>query len=388
MKPTNRTTLFPRMLCLLLTIATLLCLASCGAPAGSGESLDVGAVGTLPDANGYNNGLPASWVWDGIPTGDKTKDTTKNPSSGNYKSRILRGNTGYTSKVDPEKQIKDYGEIKTLVKSVDTPTPAAVNASNTSRYGTVDWSTAASGYITFTAKGQERVFLLEGPNTGVQALFTVAKDASIKVALMDGTGKYQYAIGYNNTDRKTYHIQYKNSFQVSTIDADLAPFLLSTPWGDYAAAPNATAKAEELWDNQETQYENVRNIAIWVDKLKYDKKLKQGTIDMYVNPDSVIANGGGVCNEFSKLLVAMLRSQGVPAYYQSGVADTSSVQSDTRNFVNHAWVRAWVEVSSYVKDGKTYSKGTWINIEATDARLISKDTYERDYSTESNNFIN
>ena len=44
----------------------------------------------------------------------------------------------------------------------------------------------------------------------------------------------------------------------------------------------------------------------------------------------------GVCNDMSKLLVAMLRSQGIPAYYQSGVSSAGT---------NHAWVRTWVELS-------------------------------------------
>ena len=237
-------------------------------------------------------------------------------------------------------------------------------------YGTVDWSTAANGYITFTAKGQTRMFVLQGPDD-TQAMFRVNKGDTIKAALVDGTGKYQYAIANHTNDGKSYRIQYKNSFTVQSIDAELAPYLVSTPWGDYENAPNATAKAEELWDSKKTQLENIKAITEWVGDLKYDKSLKQGTVDVYIAPDSVIENGGGVCNEMSKLLSAMLRSQGVPAYVQTGHNAGGN---------NHGWVMAWVELSTSVKDGITSSKGAWVLIEATSGQIPTKPNAERNYS--------
>ena len=57
-------------------------------------------------------------------------------------------------------------------------------------YGTVDWSTAAHGYITFTAAGQDRCFILQGPDGNTQVFAAAAKE-SIRIALTDGTGRYQ-----------------------------------------------------------------------------------------------------------------------------------------------------------------------------------------------------
>ena len=197
------------------------------------------------------------------------------------------------------------------------------------------------------------------------------KGETVKIALVDGTGKYQYAI-CNLTDNDTaYLIQYKNSFTVQSIDAELAPYLVSTPWGDYENAPDATAKAEELWDSKKTQLENIEAIADWVGDLKYDKTLRQGTLNAYVNPDSVIENGGGVCNEMTRLLSAILRSQGVPAYVQTGHNARGN---------NHGWVMAWVELSTSVKDGVTSSKGAWVLIEAVQGDIQLKGSAERNYS--------
>lgn len=348
-----------RFIALLLAIAMALGLAACSADAGGtvagGNGNTIEDAGVLPDANG--SGLP------GIPRGNSLPGIPR----------------GGTTKTDPEKELKRYGDIETLTKSVKTPSkPDTKNTKMDNNYGTVDWSTAANGYITFTAKGQTREFILQGPN-GAQALATVAKDDSAKIALTDGTGKYQYAIANNTNGGKNYKVQYKNSFQVKSIDADLVPYLVSTAWGDYGNAPNAVTKAKELWDSKKTQLENIKALCQFVDDLDYDRELKQGTIDKYVNPDSVIENGGGVCNELSKLLVAMLRSQGVPAYYQSGLSAAGT---------NHAWVVAWVELSNSTKNGVTSSKGAWVIIEAVDGNLQPKSSAKNNYNTESNNYAN
>lgn len=332
---TMNKTMRTRLVAMLLAAVMAVGLAACGSQsAGSPGAPGIADTGELPEVNA----LP------GIPRGNRNKS---------------------------EAELSGYGEFETLTKSVKSPTkPDTKNTKMDNSYGTVDWSTAASGYITFTAKGQTRVFVLQGPDD-TQALFEVAKGNTIKIALVDGAGKYQYAIANNTNGGKSYRVQYKNSFAVQSIDAELVPYLVSTPYGDYENAPDATAKAEELWDSKKTQLENIKAIADWVGDLKYDKSLKQGPLGVYVAPDSVIENGGGVCNEMSKLLSAMLRSQGVPAYVQTGHDAGGN---------NHGWVMAWVELGTSVKDGVTSSKGTWVLIEATSGDIESAVMAKRNYS--------
>ena len=94
----------------------------------------------------------------------------------------------------------------------------AVNAADaadrqTTGYGTVDWSTAAQGYISFTASGAERIFVLQTPS-GRQAYFAVDKNETVKVPLEDGSDTYNYAIGYADGETAC-HVDYKNSFSVN-----------------------------------------------------------------------------------------------------------------------------------------------------------------------------
>ena len=186
-------TIRTKLIAMLLAAVMAVGLAACGSQsAGSPGAPGIADTGELPEVNA----LP------GIPRGDKNKN-----------------------KLDPETTLKQYGEIETVTKSVKSPTkPDTKNTKMDNGYGTVDWSTAASGYITFTAKGQTRGFILQGPN-GKQTLCSAAKDDMIKIALVDGTGKYQYAIANHTNGGKSYRVQYKNSFTVQSIDAELAPYL-------------------------------------------------------------------------------------------------------------------------------------------------------------------
>ena len=89
-------------------------------------------------------------------------------------------------------------------------------------YGTVVWSTAAQGYIEFTASGSERVLVLQSPG-GVQASYVADEGETIRIALEDGPGNYCYAIGEYADGGTACRVVYKNSFAVSGIGADLAP---------------------------------------------------------------------------------------------------------------------------------------------------------------------
>lgn len=367
-----------RVVALLLALVMAIGLTACGNGTTSNDTSTIidpetGTVTEVPSPNAGGK----SWLdWGGWGKGNKddgNKDSGTTPKADGHIPGTPRDSKPMNKNI-LKMVTNSYadGKLTTLVKSVKTPSKYdGKTSSNDTNYGKVDWSTANQGYITFTAKGQERCFILEGPN-GKQTLCTVAKGTTIKMALVDGTGKYQYAIANNTADRKSYNIQYKNSFNVSKIDSDLAPYLVSTPWGDYDNAPNAVAKADELWNTNKTQFDNVKEITHYVTStLDYDEKLKTGTVDLYVNPDKVIDNGGGVCNEMAKTLVAMLRSQGVPAYLQCG--KNSKGQA-------HGWVMAWLEASSETKNGTTYSTGTWILIEATGGGLQSYSISEKNYT--------
>lgn len=59
--------------------------------------------------------------------------------------------------------------------------------------------------------------------------------------------------------------------------------------------------------------------------------------------DDVLREGKGVCQDFAQLMIAMLRSYGVPARYVSGY-----IHRPGRESQSHAWVEAWLPAVGWV----------------------------------------
>ncbi|WP_304973864.1 transglutaminase family protein [uncultured Alistipes sp.] len=283
-----------------------------------------------------------------------TREAVLPPSQYGWQGYVSGGAKTGSGK-DAEAELARRGTVETVVKAVAELSQADPKAVDRTPYGTVDRSRAAQGYISFTAAGKARAFILDAPD-GTRAYFTVAKGETVKAALAGGTGTYTYKIATRGSDGYDY-VDRKKSFTVKAMDGVLAPYLVPTPYGDCANAPEAAKQAKELWDASKTDLENISATARWVaGALDYDKSAKTGAVDEYVDPDAVLERGAGVCAEHSVLLVATLRSQGVPACY-AGSGD-------------HAWVRAWAELSSWTNRGVTYSKGAWVTIEATSGSVL------------------
>lgn len=113
-----------------------------------------------------------------------------------------------------ETTLRLYGDSQTPVKSISNSVVTNTVNKQATGYGTVDWSTAAQGYISFMASGAGRILVLQDPS-GKQESFAVDKDETIKVSLEDGSGTYYYAIGRYTEDGTACHVDYKNSFSVN-----------------------------------------------------------------------------------------------------------------------------------------------------------------------------
>jgi transglutaminase-like putative cysteine protease len=69
--------------------------------------------------------------------------------------------------------------------------------------------------------------------------------------------------------------------------------------------------------------------------------------------DEVLAKGKGVCQDFAHLMIALLRSLGVPARYVSGY-----IHRPNRESQSHAWCEAWLPDLG------------WIGVDPTNNRVI------------------
>ena len=90
------------------------------------------------------------------------------------------------------------------------------------------------------------------------------------------------------------------------------------------ATPTAAAEAAAAWVNERVEYQ-------------------KGTTGVRTTAAEVLANGGGVCQDFAHLTLALLRAMGIPSWYVSGYLYPRAEASVDEATVgeSHAWVAAF-----------------------------------------------
>ena len=71
--------------------------------------------------------------------------------------------------------------------------------------------------------------------------------------------------------------------------------------------------------------------------------------------DEVLEKGKGVCQDFAHLMIALLRSLGVPVRYVSGY-----IHRPNRESQSHAWCEAWLPDLG------------WIGVDPTNTRVVDE----------------
>lgn len=105
----------------------------------------------------------------------------------------------------------------------------------------------------------------------------------------------------------------------------------------------------------------------WVkDNIEYD--LNSVTEDASQSSQWVLDNGQGVCDELTSLYIAMLRSQGIPARFVSGLAYTNLEGLDSP-WGPHGWAEVWFPDVGWVPYDVTY--GQFGFVDATHVSFIT-----------------
>ena len=138
------------------------------------------------------------------------------------------------------------------------------------------------------------------------------------------------------------------------------------------ALPEVAAFAQDAAAGARTALETVVQVGRAIHRhMAFDA----GATAVDTPPGAAFAQGRGVCQDFAQIMVAGLRSLGVPAAYVAGYLRTEPPQGRPRlegADAMHAWVRAW-----------TGAEGGWIDHDPTNDCLVREDHIEvgfgRDY---------
>lgn len=148
-------------------------------------------------------------------------------------------------------------------------------------------------------------------------------------------------------------------------------FLADSPRVRAGAQFKAFAR-EQIGEKALTVFEAVEAIGQALDReLKFDP----GSTKVDTTPEEAFAQRHGVCQDFSHIMIACLRSIGIPAGYVSGFLRTLPPPGQPRlegADAMHAWVRAWCGV-----------KLGWIEYDPTNGIRVGDQhvvvAYGRDY---------
>jgi hypothetical protein len=195
-----------------------------------------------------------------------------------------------------------------------------------------------------------------------------------RVGLRFGAGMYQVTLlvpEVNQTKTNTFRFYPVAHWKVwSDADRDLRDLMPSR--GIQSASPEIRRIAKQVTRGKKNDYEKVKAIYEFVAKnIEYDiDKMKNNGYEWTDGALKTLITRKGVCQDFSFLTLALLRSIDLPARFIEGEAGGQQ----------HAWVEAWVD-------------GRWISMDPTwgagileNERFIKK--YEEKYFDPTPEFFN
>ena len=117
--------------------------------------------------------------------------------------------------------------------------------------------------------------------------------------------------------------------------------------------------ADEIVGDEDDAVRVAYLLGSWVkDNIRYD--LNSVTAEASQTSQWVLENGEGVCDELTSLFIAMLRTQGIPARFVSGVAYTNLEELDSP-WGPHGWAEVWFPQVGWVPYDVTYGQYGWVD---------------------------
>jgi hypothetical protein len=197
--------------------------------------------------------------------------------------------------------------------------------------------------------GEEEAYIYDLNNRAKSEIFS----------LTQGNGTYLIKV-LENIDGNRYAVVQTQNIETNLI-SEFAPFLIPIQNINYTSASKAVLKAQELTAKSRTDLDKVQEIYKYIVlTITYDynkaNKVMSGALSGYIpTVDTVLDSKTGICFDYSSLMAAMLRSQGIPTKLIMGYV--------APNNAYHAWNevyitgRGWIRINSTVFfDGVNWSR--------------------------------
>lgn len=213
----------------------------------------------------------------------------------------------------------------------------------------IDVSTASDGYFSVFYEGDASLKMKIGVTVAEQTTYlNYTPGARAAFALDKGDGAYTITL-YRNLSGTRYQKVLSKTLSV-TLKDPLAPYLVSTSEITFAEDDAIGQKAAQLCEGLTDDQSKIVAIHNFIaGNFQYDDvfaaAVRKGTVKNYTaDTNGALNKQQGVCYDFSAVLAAMCRSQGIPCKLVKGYT--------TGGY--HAW-------------NLIYTDGAWVSVDVTAA---------------------
>ena len=237
------------------------------------------------------------------------------------------------------------GEILAYASSFTARDNTVVDYSNSSR-GFVVVKTSCTKKAMLSIERDSNKYFYEINNNGRPEQFP----------LQAGNGKYEIKL-YENVKGNQYCYVLNESINVS-LDDPTVPFRYASQYVNYNDNTKAVVKAAELCRKSNNDADKVRQIYDYICKnIKYNKQRAKNVANNYLpNIDEVFTSKKGICFDYSALMAAMLRSQGVPTQLVIGYVNKNLYHAWNKVYINGSWVVYDSTFGAGKTKGKSYAE--------------------------------
>lgn len=218
----------------------------------------------------------------------------------------------------------------------------------------IDYSNADKGIVSISAKlagNPKTAVIITTPAGSQYKYFYTHTDGSYDDFLLpDGSGSYQATV-YKNLSGTSYTSLHSHSFKANITDS-LAPFLRPNFYVDYDSSTKCISTAATLCAGITGELKKVEAVYYYVvNNYKYDYD-KASSVESGYRPDldNMFSVKKGICFDYASMMVAMLRSQGVPSKMIHGYIKDGSY---------HAWINVYTAEAGWVEAVIYFNGQSW-----------------------------
>lgn len=296
---------------------------------------------------------------------DETTDTEAAVTT--VTSEISEGTAADTTAVEIEtieteiissvtEKISTAAPKKTNTKPFELKLPSASGKKTSEKNSAIiDYSNAEDGYISAAYSGKSERAKLRVICGKTQYDHDLASDGTTEFFPLMGSGSYTVRV-YEQVSGKSYSLAVEAVFDVK-IKSETDMYLYPNKYSDFDKNSDCVKKASQLCADKSGTVEKIAAIFGYVsENITYDKELAQkvtnGLTGYIPDPDRTLKNGKGICFDYSSLMTAMCRSQGIPARIVVGYA---------KDNIYHAWNEIYTEETGWITP-ELYLKNKGFNI--------------------------